>query len=295
MGGAAARALLLALAWLAVALAPCLAQARDFALVVGVGAFQDQAFEPLRYAAGDARQMAAYLSDPQGGGFAPRDVAVLLDEQATRANILAHTERISSLAKPGDTVLLYFSSHGAYTQERQASVVCHDSRATDRGGAYGPIVSAPSALVRDDLRDFLRRLPARKRAVVLDVCHGADATAGLSRPTARLKGYPPGSETETGPDRAAGPGSGEDQVTLILASCLGRERAWESRQLGSSIFTYYLIQGLRHHKGDLAAAFYYAQERTDRQSTQEKGWCQTPYIIRNPAWRRLILGRAEKG
>lgn len=275
--------------------APSPAQGRDFALLVGVGAFRDQAFEPLRYAADDARQVAAYLSDPQGGGFVPQDVVVLLDEEATRANILAHTERILSLAKPRDTVLLYFSSHGAYTQERQASVVCHDSRATDRGGAHGPIVSAPSALVRDDLHDFLRRLPARKRAVVLDVCHGADATAGLSPPTAGLKGHPPGSETETGADRAAGLAAGEDQITLILASCLGRQRAWESRQLGASIFTYYLIQGLRRHKGDRAAAFYYAQERTDRQSTQEKGWCQTPYIIQNPAWRRLILGRAEKG
>ncbi len=266
-----------------------------FALVVGVASFQDSAFEPLRYAASDARQMAAYLADPKGGGFKPQDITLLLNEQATKAEILHQTRLIVAKSQPQDTVLLYFSSHGAYTQEREASIVCHDSRATKHEGRFGPIVEASSVLSRDNLYRFLRYLPARKRAVVVDVCHGAEATVGLAYQPPKLDGFPPDSEAETGPDQAAGPGAGEDQVTLIMTSCLGRERAWESRQLGASIFSYYLLKGLRLHNGDLVEAFYYAQDLTRSQSTQEKGWCQMPYMVQHPPWQRLILGPPGKG
>ena len=82
---------------------------------------------------------------------------------------------------------------------------------------------------------------------------------------------------------------------LILASCLGRERAWESRLLGASIFSYYLLKGLRLHHGDLVEAFYYAQELTRSQSMEEKGWCQVPYMVQQPPWQRLILAPPGKG
>ena len=276
-------------------LAPAWAQGRRLALVVGVGIFQDQAFEPLRYAASDARQMAAYLLDPKGGAFNPQDVTLLLNQQATKANILSQTRNIALKSQPQDTVLLYFSSHGAYTPEHAAGIVCHDSRAIGQDWRFGPIVETDSALTRDNLRRFLRHLPASKRAVVVDVCHGSETTAGIPLQPPKLDGDPPESDAEAGPDKNAGPGAGEDQVTLVMTSCMGRERAWESRMLGASIFTYYLIQGLRHHDGDLVEAFYYSQIRTQRQSSQEKGWCQMPYMIRKPPWQRLIVAPPGKG
>ncbi len=292
---ALALALLLSILLVAGGLTPAWAQGRSFALVVGISSFQDKAFEPLSYAASDAHRMAAYLADPKGGGFKPQDIIVLLNEQATRANILRQTRLIVKQSQPQDTVLLYFSSHGAYTKEHEASIVCHDSRSTGQDGRFGPIVKADSVLLRANLHRFLRHLPARKRAVVVDVCHGADATAGLTYQPPKLDGFPPDSEAESGPDKAAGPGAGEDQVTMIMTSCLGRERAWESRQLGASIFTYYLLQGLRRYNGDLVEAFYYSQKRTQSQSSQEKGWCQMPYMIRKPSWQRLILAPPGKG
>lgn len=275
--------------------APAWAQERRFALVVGVGTFQDQAFEPLRYAASDARQMAAYLLDPKGGGFKTQEVTLLLNQQATKANIQRQIKRIVRLSRPQDTVLLYFSSHGAFTNDHKAGIVCHDSRSAGLDWRFGPILESGTSLIRDNLRRFLRHLPASKRAVVVDVCHGSETTAGISLQPPKLDGDHPESDAEAGPDKNAGPGAGEDQVTLVMTSCMGRERAWESRMLGASIFTYYLIQGLRHHDGDLVEAFYYSQIRTQRQSSQEKGWCQMPYMIRKPPWQRLILAPPEKG
>jgi hypothetical protein len=280
---------------LAVAQVPAGAQAKGLALLVGVGAFQDPAFEPLRYAASDARNMAAYLADPKGGGFDLQDITVLINEQATKAAILRQIRRLVLGSQPQDTVLVYFSSHGAYTEKRKASIVCHDSRSTGETGLYGPVARSESVLNRENLHRFLRFLPARKRAVVVDVCNAAETASGLSCQPPKLDGYPPDSDEETGPDPYAGPGTGEDQITLVMTSCLGRERSWESRQLGASIFTYYLLQGLRAYNGDLVEAFYYSQERTQRQSSQEKGWCQMPYMIKQPPWQRLILAPPGKG
>lgn len=276
-------------------MAPGAAQARGFALLVGVGVFKDHAFEPLRYAASDARQMAAYLADPKGGGFDPKDITVLINERATKSAIMRQIRRLVLGSLPEDTVLLYFSSHGAYTEKRDASIVCYDSRSTGETGLYGPVALSGSVLARENLHRFLRYLPARKRAVVVDVCNAAEATAGLSCPPPKLDGYPPDSDEETGPDQCAGPGSGEDQVTLVMTSCLGRERSWESRQLGGSIFTHYLLQGLRVYNGDLVEAFYYSQKRTQHQSSQEKGWCQMPYMVKHPPWQRFILAPPGKG
>jgi hypothetical protein len=276
-------------------LAPGTSLARGLALLVGVGTFQDPAFEPLRYAASDARQMAAYLADPKGGGFDPKDITVLINDKATKAGILLQIRRIVLRSQPQDTVVLYFSSHGAYTEKKDASIVCYDSRSTGETGLYGPVARSSSVLNRESLHRLLRFLPARKRAVVVDVCNAAEAMAGLSCPPPVLNGYPPDSDEETGPDPYAGPGSGEDQITLVMTSCLGRERAWESRQLGGSIFTYYLLQGLRIYNGDLVEAFYYSQKRTQNQASYEKGWCQMPYIVKYPPWQRLILGSPGKG
>ena len=109
---AIALAMALALLLAAGSLAPAWAQGRRLALVVGVGVFQDKAFEHLRYAASDAREMASYLIDPKGGAFDPQDVTLLLDEQATKANILSQTRIIALKSQPQDTVLLYFSATG---------------------------------------------------------------------------------------------------------------------------------------------------------------------------------------
>jgi hypothetical protein len=265
------------------------------ALVVGVGDFADPAFPALEYAARDARRVAAYLADPRGGGFAPEHITVLTDQEATRSRILAETARLAARTRPGEKVFVYFSTHGFFTAEAVVGIVCHDSAAAGRG-PDGPLVSRPTALTRYDLYHFLRGLKARERAVVVDLCHSAATAGGL----AATAGGPPqeqplDSETERGPDYLAGPGSGEEWVTLVLASCLGGEKAWESRQLRASIFTHYLLEGLRGHQGDLVRAFRYAQERTSRRASAEKGWCQTPYLVHRPPWRRMYLGPAPEG
>ncbi len=272
---------------LALGVAFCLAPAtpagaedgRRLALLVGVGSFGDRALPDLDYAHRDVSLVRNWLLDPQGGGFAPGDVRVLLDEQATRAGVLAAAEAMARRAGPEDLVLLYFSSHGFYTQDQVVGIVCHDTRPTGQTGPQGgPIVERGTALTRDDLYAYLARLQSRQRVVIVDACHSADLT-----------------EPERPAQRDDTPPRDERGITLVLASCLQAQRAWESNELGASIFTYFILEGLKVNGGDLVRAFLHAQRETERQAQCEKGWCQTPYIIMLPSQGKLLLGPEHEG
>lgn len=253
---------------------PAAAQGRRLALLVGIGAFASGALPDLEYAHRDVSLVRSWLLDPMGGGFAARDVTVLQDDQATKAGILAAAAAMARRAEPDDLVLLYFSSHGFYTQDQVVGIVCHDTRPTGQTGPQGgPIVERDSTLTRDDLYTFLDGLKARRRVVIVDACHSADLT-----------------EPERAPAREDAPHRDQRGATLVLASCLQAQRAWESNELGASIFTYFILEGLRANGGDLVRAFLHAQRETERQAQCEKGWCQTPYLIMLPSQGSLFLG-----
>lgn len=273
------------------------AQGRRLALLVGLGSFADPAFTKLAYAHNDVKAMHDWLTSPQGGGFAQADVRVLLDGQATRGAILREAEAIAAQARPEDLVLLYFSTHGFYTPDQVVGIVAHDTRATGELDSSGsPIVFRSQSLTRDDLYAYLRRLRARRQAVIVDVCHGGQLAgeSSASRPPAEARIA--AEETSDRPrEDAPEPAADAEKTTLVLASCLGSERAWESGELQSSIFTHYILTGLKENGGDLVAAFNLAREETDRQARCEKGFCQTPYLVRQPPDRGFSLAPPREG
>ncbi|MFZ5584812.1 MAG: caspase family protein [Thermodesulfobacteriota bacterium] len=285
MGDPARRlAAILALgALLCLALAAPAQAGRRLALLVGVSQFADPALPELTYAGRDVDMVRSWLTDPLGGGFAAGDVTILRDDKATRGAVLAATARLAATAGPDDLVLLYFSSHGFYTQEQVVGIVCHDTRTTGQTGPQGsPIVDRTTALTRDDLYGFLNNLPARQRAMIVDACHSAELTE------------PPGLVL---PDLAAAedPADAPSRVTMVLASCLEAQKAWESRELGASIFTYFILEGLKANGGELVGAFQHAKRQTEQQAQCEKGWRQTPYIVMLPSGGHLILGPLPEG
>ncbi len=277
-------ALLLAALLAAGAAPPLAAQAeappRRLALLVGLGSFDDSSFPDLAYAGNDVDRLGQWLASSEGGGFKPQNIQVLKDRQATRAAILARAEELVRASRPQDMVLLYFSTHGFLTPDKVVGIVAYDSQATKGSGPFGsPLVRRDSVLTRADLYDFLERLPAKRRAVIVDVCHGG-----------QLLGQEGDAWTPASP--AAEPPA---KTTLILASCLGSERAWESKELKASIFTHYLLEGLNQSRGDLVAAFAHARAQTERQAVCEKDTCQTPYLVESPPGSGLVLSPATGG
>src|SRR5262249_53293423 len=83
-----------------------------WALIVGVGKFQDSHLN-LQYTTKDAKDFAALLVDPNYGRFQKDHVYVLLDQNATTRKVKSELNLIARSAGRDDLVLIYLASHGS--------------------------------------------------------------------------------------------------------------------------------------------------------------------------------------
>jgi hypothetical protein len=89
------------------------AQARDVALLIGVGRFSDPELDRGSRLLGTGPDLLAMKKVlVERWHFADQDVRVLRDDQATHANILAALRALKAQTAAGDHVVVYYSGHG---------------------------------------------------------------------------------------------------------------------------------------------------------------------------------------
>jgi tetratricopeptide (TPR) repeat protein len=92
---------------------------RRLGLIIGVNKYQDAAFRPLKFAETDARAIAQWLVNAQGGKWSPADVQLVLGAQATSELVESLVTQVCvNMARPDDVVLIYFAGH-AFLDERK--------------------------------------------------------------------------------------------------------------------------------------------------------------------------------
>src|SRR5262249_52873594 len=86
-----------------------------WAVVIGLSRFADASVPPLKYCAKDAQDFYDYLTDPNQGHFEKDHVKLLVNEDATKINIMdvIGDSFLPHGAAPGDLVLIYLSTHGS--------------------------------------------------------------------------------------------------------------------------------------------------------------------------------------
>jgi hypothetical protein len=242
----------LALSWLS--LAP-LARADDaprrVAVVVGAnGAAPGR--RALRYAHNDARAVGRVLTEL--GGFAPRDVHVLLDPDP--AEVLAALDTELARLRPADgeaLLVFYYSGHAD-------------------GAALYPR-GRPLAL--GELRRRLSDVRASVRVGLIDACRGGGwtGTKGLS---------------ETTPFEVNVPMALDNEGSVLISSSSGLEDAHESELLEGSFFTHHWnagLSGAADRDGDgritLAEGFEYAKALTIRDTALYTRSAQHPSFAMN--------------
>jgi hypothetical protein len=271
-----------------------------YALLAGVGQFQDGHIRHLQYPAKDAADIYQYLVDPSGGNFPPENVVLLRDAQVTRSAVVEALDGIKAKAGPDDLVLVYLSSHGTPPDMYGGvHVVTYDAVVKPREKVWQTSVS------EDILRSFIQGVRTKRLIIVLDACYSNGAYA-------KVPGFlPPGGKSlEADADEGAGrsqrymaqrllgmkdltyepPAAPASPKTvrqswgkvLISASDAG-ERSWESDTLHNSIFTHYFLEGLVRTRGSVKAAFEYARPLVREQVKREKGTDieQTPQVTPN--------------
>ena len=143
------------------------ANGKYYALVIGINSYRPPLAQ-LKTAVNDAQSVGKLLQ--QRYGF---EVTYLLDQQATRFNILNTLESYRNTLQPNDNLLIYYAGHGFSDREAEK--------------AYWLPVDAtsgesPNRIIADDLTTGVRVLPSRHVLIVSDSCYSGALTRGADTP-----------------------------------------------------------------------------------------------------------------
>ena len=193
-----------------------------YAVIIGISTYQDDRIPTLQFTRNDARGLYEVLTHPEYGNVPPEHIRLLLDEEATDRSIKrAIGKWLSRQAREEDTVIIYYSGHGA-PEGPDTYWVTYNADIDD---LY------TTALNNNEIADMLSRIRAKRIVTFLDSCYSA-ATVERKNRTRSLV-------TEIPWDKF----SGEGQVTISASD--GTQLSLELDAYEHGVFTYFLLQGLR--------------------------------------------------
>jgi uncharacterized caspase-like protein len=251
-----------------------------WALIIGIGTFQDSNIEPLRYTVNDAQSFADVLLDPKYGHFKAANVHTLTNDQATTRNIKVQLNWLARSAQPDDLVVVYVATHGSSRDMDTVGVnyvITHD---TEVGANIDPDTLYATALPMVDIANAIAtRVKATRAAIFLDTCYSGNAA--VNGPKLIAPGVASASLTKTTLDHIK-QGSGR----IIFAASGTEEESLESDSLKHGFFTYFLVQAFHEQTGSapLSRIFDYTQQHvSERVATEFKQYHlkQTPVMSRS--------------
>jgi hypothetical protein len=254
-----------------------------WAVVVGIGKYQSPKIPVLKYTRNDAQAIYDYLIDSRGGGFPRQNVQLLIDDQATRVNILrALGTFLAKKASKNDTVVIFYAAHGSPETD-------YTGKEPDGFSKYlTPYDSDPedlyaTAIPMAEIQTIFDRIESDSLIFVADACYSG---ASGGRTFTFLQGARNGRISGDFVDKLAPPGRGRAIITAADAN----EVSLELDELKHGIFTFYLLEALRG-KGDMnrdgrvsvSEVYNYAHERVSRHSKQVGG-------NQHPVWKGTLQG-----
>ena len=232
---------------------------KSWAVVIGINDYEK--VRRLTYAKADAESVAGMLRQR---GF---QVAELYDQQATRTAILDELgDKLVDRVGENDRVLIFFAGHGETKQPKGGKEM----------GFLLPVEAEQEGLARTAIpmsliRDLADGLPAKQVLFLVDVCYGGVAGQQFRSLPKYTAEYLKAITRERGRQliTAGGP----------------KQQAMEGPEWGHSVFTYYVLEGLRKGMADLnsdgiipASELYaYLDERVFS-AAQMKGHQQRPVM-----------------
>jgi hypothetical protein len=218
-----------------------LVQGRRRALCVGINAYSRN---PLNGCVADARLWARTF---ERIGFEPP--RLLLDREATRADILAALQELIQASGPGDVVAFQYSGHGTTVPDRDADEAGGDSPQQDE--ALCPVDFLDGRLlIDDDLAQVFRTISAGVRITsFIDACHSGSVSrfgVGATSQSVNASDERPrfvvaddqlirahfAFRGAAGRSRLAATGTRTGGHDTLFSACRSTEVAWESNGQG---------------------------------------------------------------
>ncbi len=199
-------------------------------------------------------------------GFSVKEIRVVIDERATKANIMKRLEWLVKGAKTGDQLLFHFSGHGSQIRDRDGDelkdgmdeILCPYDM--DWDGTY---------IVDDDLNKLFGKLPKGVNLdVLLDSCHSGTATREMRGPegsdgnrVVRARYLPPPvdilcREEDGLPVRRLMRGNPAPINHVLFSGCRDNQTSADALIDGvyNGAFTYYFCKNLRDANGAVSRA-----------------------------------------
>lgn len=231
-----------------------------WAVVIGVDTFKDSKIPKLRYPAKDAQDFAKFLVEK--ANFAPDHVLLLLNENATRNNIVSSIAGtwLPMRVLPDDLVVIYASTHGSPSELDKGGenfLVAYDTEQTD--------LFTSGVLLQDLAPTIYRRTHCDRVVLLLDACNSGAAEVGGK-----------GLYRTTNFDPTALAGKGQ----IVISSSGADQRSWESKRYNNGVFTRNLIEVLakEQEKADLQAAFDTLKDKVQSEVKFDRQAFQTPVM-----------------
>ncbi|HRI00657.1 MAG TPA: caspase family protein [Saprospiraceae bacterium] len=224
-------------------------EVKIWAVVVGVAKYEHM--PALKYADDDAYKIYAFLKSPEGGALQDEQIRVLVDEDATRANMIRAMNEIFLKADDNDVIMLYFSGHGLE-------------------GTFLPIDydGFKNSIHHDEIKELFSKSKAKHKVCFADACHSGSLLAAKSPFASSLMYF----YDEL--DKASG-------GTAFMMSSKSKEFSLEDGGLRQGIFSHFLIRGLKGEADTDKNNTITIQELFNFVSTQVKTYtvgAQTPMI-----------------
>ncbi|MDO8549947.1 MAG: caspase family protein [Ignavibacteria bacterium] len=196
---------------------------RYVALVIGINSYEGY-WRPLKTAVNDATEIADILKSEYH--FA--EVHTLINEEATRRNIIEKFEWLTSNITPDDNLLIFYAGHGQfYKGLNKGYWVPYDAKTN----------SIADYISNNDVKTFLGGIPSKHTLLITDACFAGDIFRG--------------GETEKIPFDPSDMSRYYKEVyrkpSRLAITSGGIEEVMDAGKENHSIFTYYLLKALKEN------------------------------------------------
>jgi WD40 repeat protein len=229
-----------------------------YVLAIGVNSYSNSQYN-LKYAVADAAAFGEEVrrEQQQIANYEHIEVASLLDEQATKVNILRALSRLAGVqdalpadapasleklkaTQPEDAVFIYFAGHGTAEGQR-FYLLPHDlgyAGERTRLDAAGLQVILEHSISDEELERAVEGIDADKFLMVIDACNSGQALEA--------------EEQRRGPMNSKGLAQlAYEKGMYILTAAQSYQAAQEASQLGHGLLTYALVEeGLKQAAAD---------------------------------------------
>ncbi|GER92356.1 hypothetical protein A45J_0071 [hot springs metagenome] len=240
-----------------------------YAIVIGIDYKNRQDIPNLQYASADAKKVYSILTDPRYGGVPKENAVLLLNEKATRNEMIAALRKIKNW---DGYVYVYYSGHGAPKTKGDkfidAYLVPQDVVITD------PEAMEDTAIKVSYLQELIDTSNAKGVMLAMDACFSGGGKSIVPKGGKPLVGM------MVSPELIKTKGTGK----VIITSSAVNQQSWEDEaELKGGIFSHYLLEGL---KGKASKDIWvkvdelaeYIKDNVARAARKLKGIEQTPQI-----------------